>query len=424
MRQITELTEFFNNCLEIHDIKTESVERKINGEFVITVTDTADGTICHKCGREITKFYGYGRDTYLRHLPISGHKTYIRIRPKRYECPYCEGNPTTTQKVSWYESGSSHTHAYEEHIILAMVSSTVTDVSMKEDIGYEAVMGIIGRRVAGEADRKSFRQLGIIGIDEISLKKGHNDFVTVITSYAENRIRISGIVGGREKVSVKIFLSCIPKRLQKGIKAVCCDMYEGYISAVKEVFGKKVAVVADRFHVAKLYRKDVETLRKQEMKRLKKKLPEKEYKKLKGAMWALRKNDSELRSDEREVLRRLFRYSPLLKTAYELCGDLTYIFNRRISKDKAKKEIGIWAEVVRLFGMNFFESFLSTLEKHMEEITNYFTERQTSGFVEGLNNKIKVIKRRCYGIFNVNHLFQRIFIDMEGYSLFGCRGKI
>ena len=410
--------------MEIPDIKTEKVERNGNGDFVITVAVTSDSAVCHKCGRNITKFYGYGRETELRHLPILGHKTYIRIRPKRYECPYCAGKPKTTQRVSWYDVGSSHTRAFEDHIMLAMVSSTVTDVSMKEDIGYEAVMGMIGRRVGCESDWNSFRKLGIIGIDEISLKKGHKDFVTIITSYTDAGIRILGIVVGREKVGVKNFLSCIPKRLQKSIKAVCCDMYEGYISAVKEVFGKKVAVVADRFHVAKLYRKDLETLRKQEMKRLKKKLPDKEYKKLKGAMWALRKNESELRSDESEVLRRLFRHSPLLKTAYELCGELTYIFNRRISKDKAKKEIGIWAELVRLFGMNLFESFISTLEKHMEEITNYFSERLTGGFVEGLNNKIKVIKRRCYGIFNVRHLFQRIFIDMEGYSLFGCRGKI
>ena len=54
----------------------------------------------------------------------------------------------------------------------------------------------------------------------------------------------------------------------------------------------------------------------------------------------------------------------------------------------------------------------------MEEITNYFIERQSSGFVEGLNNKIKVIKRRCYGILNRNHLFQRLFIDLRGYELF------
>ena len=54
----------------------------------------------------------------------------------------------------------------------------------------------------------------------------------------------------------------------------------------------------------------------------------------------------------------------------------------------------------------------------MDEITNYFLDRQTSGFVEGLNNKIKVIKRRCYGILNVKHLFQRIYLDLSGYALF------
>ncbi|OQX23988.1 MAG: hypothetical protein BWK80_23200 [Desulfobacteraceae bacterium IS3] len=67
---------------EIPNIKTETVERNKGGDFVITVISTADGTICHRCGREITKFYGYGRETELRHLPIPGHKTYIRIRPK------------------------------------------------------------------------------------------------------------------------------------------------------------------------------------------------------------------------------------------------------------------------------------------------------------------------------------------------------
>ena len=138
---------------------------KVNGDFVITVTDISDRTFCHKCGREITKFYGYGRGTELRHLPISGHKTYIRIRPKRYECPYCEGKPTTTMRVSWYDSGSSHTRAYEDHIMLSTVSSTVSDVSIREDSGYEAVMGIIGRRTESEADWDSIRHIRIIGTD-------------------------------------------------------------------------------------------------------------------------------------------------------------------------------------------------------------------------------------------------------------------
>lgn len=349
---------------------------------------------------------------------------YIRIRPKRYECPYCDNRPTTGQILPWYGRKSPHTPAYEDHVLLRMVSSTVSDVSMKENAGYEAVMGIIGRRIAGESDRQTIKKPDIIGTDEIALKKGHQNSVTIISSYVGEQAEVPGVVGGREKQAVKDFLSGIPERLENSIRVVCCDMYDGYINAVKEVPGEKASVVADRFHVAGLYRKDFGGLRKQEMKRLKKELSEKEYGKLKGAMRALGKKDSDLRSDGREVLRRVFRHSPLLKTAHELCGELTYIFNRLISKDKAEKEIGIWSELVRLFGTDCSETFLLTSERRIEEISNYFIERQTSGFVEGLNNKIKVIKRRCYGIFNVKHLFQRIFIDIEGYSLFGCHGEI
>jgi len=83
-------------------------------------------------------------------------------------------------------------------------------VSIKEGIGYGTVMGMIGRRVRGESDRNSFGKPGIIGIDEISLKKGHKDFVTVIRYYTDAGIRISGIAVGQEKVDVifyHVFLS-------------------------------------------------------------------------------------------------------------------------------------------------------------------------------------------------------------------------
>ncbi|MBK1723509.1 transposase, partial [Thiocystis violacea] len=56
---------------------------------------------------------------------------------------------------------------------------------------------------------------------------------------------------------------------------------------------------------------------------------------------------------------------------------------------------------------------------HFEEIANYFVGRQTSGFVEGLNNKLKVIKRRCYGMTNLNHLYQRVYLYLNGYAQLG-----
>ena len=409
--------QLFEIALDIPGVEIEKVETNKKGDIIITVKSTVVGTICHKCGRRITKPYGSGREITLRHLPILGRNVYIRIRPARYQCPYCDGNPTTTQKLPWYDERSPHTRAYEEHVLLELISSTVEDVAIKKGLGYEAVMGIINRRIDAQVNWKEIERLDVIGIDEISLRKGHKNFVTIVTARIGEKIIILAVLKDRTKATVKRFLSNIPKRLRRKVKAICSDMYEGFINAAKEVFGNKVVVV-DRFHVAKLYRKGLDALRKKELKRLKKKLSEAEYKKLKGAMWILRRDKDELTDEQLEVLECLFKHSPTLELAYKLCNELTDIFEKDISKSNATRKINSWKKRVKKSGLSCFNSFLSTLDKWMDEITNYFLDRQTSGFVEGFNNKIKVIKRRCYGILNVNHLFQRIYLDIEGYSLF------
>ncbi|QTA88097.1 Transposase domain-containing protein [Desulfonema magnum] len=404
--------------LNIPDVTVEKTEINETGDVIITVRSTCEGTCCDRCGAEINKPYGHGREVMLRHLSVFGRKTYIRISPPRYQCACCEGSPVTTQKASWYEQRSPHTGEYEKYILLQTVNSTTEDVSVRENLGYEAVTGIISRRIAAEAKWDEIKRIDIIGTDEISLRKGHKDFVTIVTSLTQGDILILAVPGDRKKETVRKFLKTIPKRLRKTVRGVCSDMYEDFINAAKEVFGKRMRIIADRFHVAKLYRKDFDGLRKKEMRRLKKELSEEEYGKLKGAMRALRKKKEKLSDEEKEVLKRLFGYSPDLKLAYDFCRELTDIFEEDISKSEAKRKIRIWKIQVGVSGLNCFDNFLKTLKKRHNEIINYFTDRQTGGFAEGLNNKIKVIKRRCYGITNIENLFRRIFLDLRGYSLF------
>jgi transposase len=119
-----------------------------------------------------------------------------------------------------------------------------------------------------------------------------------------------------------------------------------------------------------------------------------------------------------EQLERLFSYSPKLERAYILREELTDIFDRDYTKAGAKCAIQAWCKRVRKYEVEAFESFLTTLSNWLDEITNYFLERQTSGFVEGFNNRVKVLKRRCYGIFDVGRIFQRLTLDISGYERF------
>jgi transposase len=399
-------------------VQVLQIELTPRGECLLTVESTLEGTKCRKCGREIREGHGLDEWLTLRHLPILGRKVFLRLRPKRYRCPYCDGGPTTTQELAWYTAKSPHTKAYEKYLLLQLVHATVEDVSIKEEIGYKALEGIVDRWISTEVNWAEVQGMKILGLDEIALKKGHRDFVTIVTARsAAGEVRILAVLLDRKKETVKAFLASMPTRVKQAIRTVCTDLYEGFINAVKEVLGH-AQVVADRYHVAKLYRAGADHLRKQELRRLKKELPKEEYAEIKGAMWPFRKNPADLEAEEQALLTRLFAYAPELHRAYTYREQLTALFAQKLSTEEAKLEIKKWRRRVTASGLKCYQSFFTTLDNWLEEITNYFLHRHNSGFVEGLNNKIKVLKRRCYGIFNLPHLFQRIFLDLEGYRLF------
>jgi transposase len=395
-----------------------NVEQNERGECTITIESTTEGTRCRLCGRELKELHGVDEAITLRHLPILGRPVYLRLRPKRYRCPDCEGGPTTTQQLVWYTAKSPHTKAYEKYILLQLVHATIEDISMKEGLGAKAIEGIVERWVRGEVQWGEVKRVKILGLDEIALKKGHRDFVVIVTGkLASGELKVLAVLPDRKKQTVKQFLERMPRRVKRAIRTVCTDMYEGFIQAVKEVLGK-AQVVIDRYHVAKLYRAGADRLRTQEMRRLKQELPKADYAQVKGAMWPFRKKAADLEVEEQELLTRLFTYSPTLQQAYEYREQLTGIFDAPLSKEAAIRQLTDWQRRVRASGLSCYDGFLQTLEKWMEEISNYFLARHNSGFVEGLNNKIKVLKRRCYGIFNLSHLFQRLFLDLEGYQRF------
>jgi len=305
----------FATLLNLPGIIIVHVDIDEQGDCLIQAESTEEGTLCRVCGRTIHTPYGHGRTLKIRHLPIFGRKTYIVICPPRYQCLDGAGKPTTTQQFSWHEARSSHTKAYDEFVLLSLVNSTVEDVSIKEDVGYEAIMGILDRYISTEVNWKAIQRLYVIGIDEIALKKGHKDFVTIVTRRVGNETRILAVLKDRKKETVKAFFSRIPTRIRKTVRAVCSDMYDGFINAAKEVFGDKIKIIIDRFHVAKLYRKGLDTLRKAEMQRLRNTLVKEEYAKLKNVMWILRKDKDQLTDEEVETLQLLFIHSPLLDLA-------------------------------------------------------------------------------------------------------------
>lgn len=406
--------------LDIPDVRVLQTSLGERGEIIISIESTKVGTACRKCGTWITKLHGRDEWVTIRHLPAFGRSTYLRYRPHRYQCQDCAGRPTTTQNLEWHSANSPHSFAYDNHVLLQLVNSTVEDTSLKEGLAYESVAGALERRIETSIDWTTVAEIGILGLDEIALKKGHRAYVTLVTGRLRNgEILILGVVAGHEKAEVIGFLRLIPLRILQTVQAVCCDLWEAYMEAARQEL-PHARLVADRFHVAKHYRQAADQIRKQELQRLKKELSTQAYQKLNGSFRAFRKNAADLNQPERKVLRRFFEYSASAKQAYALREQLTAIFNKHLSKKQAQSKILRWVQQVQESSLHCFDDFLKLLNAWWEEITNYFIERENSGFVEGFNNKVKVLKRRCYGIFNLQHLFQRIYLDLHGYRLFAA----
>ncbi|MBK9316053.1 MAG: ISL3 family transposase [Acidobacteria bacterium] len=392
---------------------------KVSGQIIIAVESTREWAICHKCGEKTHEFHSYGRQLRLRHMPILGRSVIIEIRPKRFRCPACDGNPTTTQKLEWYDERSQNTKAYDQWLLLQTIGSTISDVARKEGISYDRVLGSIERLVLASVDWDEIEQLDVLGLDEIALKKGHRDFVALVTArQADGQLRLLGVLRDRKQETVESFLRSIPERLRATIHEVCIDMWEGYANAVRKAL-PQAKIIADRYHVAKSYRDCADKLRKEVQRDLKKSLKKEQYDGLKGTMWLFRRDPQELDKEERGRLALLFECASDLKQAWRLREQLTAIFETDHTKESGRAAIKRWVRRVRRSGLTCFESFLTTLGNWLDEITNYFVNRRSSGFVEGFNNKVKVLKRRCYGITNLKHLFQRLYLDLEGYRLFG-----
>ncbi|MGZ9223337.1 MAG: transposase [Anaerolineales bacterium] len=201
--------------LEIADVRILQTAMGEGGELIITVESIKKETACRKCGRWITKLHGQDEWVISRHLPVFGRPSYLRYRPKRYPCQDCEGHPTTTQSPEWQDANSPHSFAYDNHILLQLVNSTVEDVSLKEGLSYASV------------DWTMMADLEILGLDEIALKKGQGNYITLVTGrFQDGEIVILAVLPGHEKAEVVEFLRLIPQRILRRVQAVCCDLWE------------------------------------------------------------------------------------------------------------------------------------------------------------------------------------------------------
>ncbi|MCD8542210.1 MAG: ISL3 family transposase, partial [Gammaproteobacteria bacterium] len=171
-----DILNFVTSLLNFPDTVVTEILHSSNGrEITLVVKSTHETLPCRICNKP-THGHGLGRTLRFRHLSLLGKETYIEITPRRGICTDCDDHPTTTERMDWYERSSKMTKPYEQHLLFELVNSTVADVSRKEGIDYHAVEALLNRYIETKVDFSQITALGVLGLDEISLKKGYRDF--------------------------------------------------------------------------------------------------------------------------------------------------------------------------------------------------------------------------------------------------------
>lgn len=177
----------------------------------------------------------------------------------------------------------------------------------------------------------------------------------------------------------------------------------GRIFYYREVF-PHTDVVIDRFHFFQHCNKVLDSIRKELRRKDTKNVHFKQIK------WLLYKAWKDLTAKEKRILLKAFRFSSLLRQVYFMKVELQNIFNADLSIQEAQKLLDQWIEVAQKINHTAFNRFINTFNSWKNDIVNYFETRYSNGIVEGINNKIKTIKRNVYGFRNFQNLRAKMIV--------------
>lgn len=343
---------------------------------------------CSGCGT-----YGRVRDRLpertWRHLPIWNVPVELRYRPARVACEGC-GTPKV-EAIPWAMGKSTLSRPLI--IQLAKWSRLLAWDVVAElySVSWATVVHAVEYAVRYGLARRDLSNLRLLGIDEISRRKGHIYHTNVYDIGADpKRLIWSG--EGREKKTLERFFEDLGPEQAKRIEAICCDMWAPYVDVIERC-APQAKLVFDKFHIKRHLLNALNDVRKAEAASLKQKHPEL----LKGTRYIWLKNPENLTDRQRLQLAELEKRGGLkVLRAYELKELFDHLWEY-LSKPWAKKYLDRWFWWATHSKLEPLRKFAWMLRDHQDGVLAYFDHRIDNGAVEAMNNNAKAISHRARG---------------------------
>jgi transposase len=251
------------------------------------------------------------------------------------------------------------------------------------------------------------RELHRLGMDEIALRKGQGNYVVVFVNLDTHQL--VGMAPSRQHRDLKEVLKGWGEPVLSQIREVSIDLCGNYRGLIRKVL-PQADIVADRFHVMKLVNEELNRMRNSEKRavnELKNKAEKVELQAaLKNSKFALLKPEDNLKEEEKIKLKEVKKLFPRLAEMHQKKESFRKIFEEAQDWTEGVFKLLDWLKETQ----NIFQESTATMGRWFGEISHYFESRTTSGVVEGINNRLKLIKRSGYGFRNFENFRLRCLI--------------
>lgn len=305
------------------------------------------------------------------------------------------------EKIDFAKGKRRHTQAFANMVLDLSGFATIQDISWFLQVSWDVVRNIQMEFLQAEYGTPDLSTLRRISIDEFATHKGQV-YKTIVVNLDNGHIVYVG--EGNGKASLDGFRSRLGDDRYR-IEAVCTDLSAAYTRTVTEHL-PQAALVVDHFHVTKLMNEKLDQLRRQlwhaERDVNKRKV-------IKGTRWLLLRNGNDIFDHQhRNRLENALSLNKPLMTAYYLKEDLKEIWNQ-CCKDDAEKVLDEWVRQVFDAKIQPLAVMASTVRAYKPYILAWYDHYISNGRIEGINNKIKVLKRQIYGFRNDEYFTLRLY---------------
>jgi transposase len=331
-------------------------------------------------------------------------RIYLDVEIRRVFC--CQCGKVKQEKLGWLADYPFYTKRFAFYVGRRCRDSSIRDVAKELHLDWKTVKALEKQYMREQVRRAGTPGPKVLGIDEVSLRKGHTYRIVVSDLGRLRPIWFGG--KDRSEASLDLFFAWLGPKKSQGIRLAVMDMWKAFRNSTRK-HAPQGAILFDKFHVMRHLNEALDKVRKREYARV----SEKDRRFIKGQKYTLLSRNEHLTTEGRDALKALLKANKRLNIAYLLKESFSQLWEYQ-KEGWARKFFDHWRASLKWQRLKPYEQFAEMIESHWDGIAAFILseDKVSLGFVEGLNNKIRIIQRRAYGIRDEEYLRLKVLTCM------------